>query len=436
MINYKTLLFLVGICSCTAFGQQVTGPVEITTNKGQLYVSPNGVLSTKYNFVNQAGADFRNNGEFYVSKDIQHNGEFFDYKGNTPQGTTFFRGNTLQNLAGYYMKFNNVVFDNVTDIEAFNILNDIDIQGQVTFKDGIVRVHSQTGSLTFLQGSSVVQVSDSGHVLGRVDKLGTSEFTFPFGGEISSTTTTGDQSIFRPAMIASPTNGSSSDAFGGHYGFLDASDFYANKSNKEGIILHVDTKEYWLIENSEKNKADIILSLTWDERTTPVEFIGTKDNEAKLSILRWDPNANQWLNEGGIVDLDNKTVTTPSQVAGYGYFTLGLVDADNVLDGGVVVYNLVSTNDGTDNDYFRIQNIEKYANNVEIFNRWGARVYQTTNYNSNGNVFRGYSDGKGTIDRGSKLPSGTYYYVINYEYVSEFGTKNIKKAGYLHLENN
>ncbi|MHC5309667.1 gliding motility-associated C-terminal domain-containing protein [Myroides sp. LJL116] len=437
MINYKTLLLLAGICSYGAVAQSVQKPNEVTSNKGQLYVSPNGVLSTKYNFVNQPGADFRNNGEFHVFKDVENNGDFFDYKGDTPQGTTYFKGNTLQNIKGNAITLNHVEFNNTTDKEAFKILSDIDIHGETQFADGIVRVEEANGSLTFLHGSSIKHVHDGGHVLGRVDKLGTTSFTYPFGGEMPQATRTGDVSIHRPAMIAHETKGDTKDAFGGHYGFLDAPEIFASRSEKEGVVLEVDTKEYWLIENSEKNKADIVLSLTWDERTTPTQFIGTKANEMKLAVLRWNPAVKMWINEGGIVDLDNKTVTTPTEVKGYGYFTLGLVDSDHILDGGVVIYNLVSTNDGTHNDYFRIENIERYPNNsVEIFNRWGAKVYQTTNYNSNGNVFRGYSDGKVTLDKGSKLPSGTYYYVINYEYTSDSGSKNIKKAGYLQLDNN
>jgi len=50
----------------------------------------------------------------------------------------------------------------------------------------------------------------------------------------------------------------------------------------------------------------------------------------------------------------------------------------------------------------------------------GVKVYETTNYDPNGdgsvNVFNGYSQGRVTIGKNSKLPSGTYYYVVNYEY--------------------
>ncbi|MHC5202087.1 gliding motility-associated C-terminal domain-containing protein [Myroides sp. LJL119] len=438
MINYKTLLLLAGISGFTAFGQD-TGSTSapLANNKGQLYISPNGVLSTKYDFVNKQGGDFRNNGEFHVYQNLENQGEFFDYKGELPQGVTIFKGNKLQHISGDYMKFNDIVFDNTTDKEAFKILSDIDIQGAAEFKDGIVVVKQETGSITFLHGSKVNYVHDEGHVKGRVDKQGSNTFTYPFG-DVFLNEVTGEQNNFhRPAMIAAETQGKYTDLFSGYYGAADAKEVFATKDNTEGIIKDIDNKEYWIIESSKDTQTNIILSLTWDDRITPAEFIPKSNDDREFAILRWDPNLQIWLNEGGIVDLANKTITTPTKVRGYGYFTLGVVEVEDIIEGGVVIYNLVSPNDGSNNDYFRIEHLEHYPNNrVEIFNRWGSKVYETSNYNSNGNVFRGYSDGKITVDKDAKLPTGTYYYVITYQYQKDGVMKNVKKAGYLHLENN
>jgi len=144
-----------------------------------------------------------------------------------------------------------------------------------------------------------------------------------------------------------------------------------------------------------------------------------------------------WVDEGGIVDVDNKTVSTPTSLEQYGFFTLGTVKTDKLLKGDVVIYNFVSANGDGQNDFFRIDNIDRFPNNkVEIFNRWGVKVYDTSNYNSNDNVFRGYSEGRVTMNKKEQLPSGTYYYIISYEYKDESGSRMIKKTGYLHLETN
>ena len=72
-------------------------------------------------------------------------------------------------------------------------------------------------------------------------------------------------------------------------------------------------------------------------------------------------------------------------------------------------------NDGL-NDVFIIRGIHKYPKNtVEIYNRWGVKVFGTNGYGIGDNFFRGVSNGRVTIDDGEVLPVGTYYYVIKYE---------------------
>lgn len=71
-----------------------------------------------------------------------------------------------------------------------------------------------------------------------------------------------------------------------------------------------------------------------------------------------------------------------------------------------------------------------------FFNRWGVKVYETENYDSRGNVFKGTSEGRITVKKSEKLPSGTYYYILNYEHIDVSGSRMIKKSGYLHLDGN
>ncbi len=97
----------------------------------------------------------------------------------------------------------------------------------------------------------------------------------------------------------------------------------------------------------------------------------------------------------------------------------------------IEIFNFVTPNDDGFNDYFQILNIENFPNKVQVFNKWGVQVFETENYNpETGNVFRGYSNARATVNRSLKLPVGTYFYIINYE--REPGDmKNI--AGYLYI---
>ena len=66
-----------------------------------------------------------------------------------------------------------------------------------------------------------------------------------------------------------------------------------------------------------------------------------------------------------------------------------------------------------------------------MFNRWGVEVYNTTAYATDGNYFRGISEGRVTLSQGEELPVGTYYYII--EYLNTKTNSRQQKAGYLYL---
>ena len=102
------------------------------------------------------------------------------------------------------------------------------------------------------------------------------------------------------------------------------------------------------------------------------------------------------------------------------------------------VFNAVTPNGDGMNDELVLKGIECYpGNSVQIYNRWGVLVYETRNYNSNGNTFKGNSEGRVNIKGDSKLPTGTYYYVIKYTFDLGNGDKYpTEQSGYLHLENN
>jgi gliding motility-associated-like protein len=102
--------------------------------------------------------------------------------------------------------------------------------------------------------------------------------------------------------------------------------------------------------------------------------------------------------------------------------------------GAIVVHNAFSPNGDGKNATFVIDNIEDTTcypeNTVEIYNRWGVLVFETKNYNNTTNYFDGTSRGRTTISQSSGLPTGTYYYILNY--TSDDGKTN-KKDGYLYL---
>ncbi|MCV2483288.1 gliding motility-associated C-terminal domain-containing protein, partial [Flavobacterium sp. SH_e] len=106
--------------------------------------------------------------------------------------------------------------------------------------------------------------------------------------------------------------------------------------------------------------------------------------------------------------------------------------------GKVLVHNSFSPNGDQINDVFKIDNIDDLTcypgNTVEIYNRWGILVFETTNYNNTTNAFDGISRGRTTVKQSDGLPTGTYFYIINYKSLD--GNNNLqdnKLDGYLYL---
>ena len=65
------------------------------------------------------------------------------------------------------------------------------------------------------------------------------------------------------------------------------------------------------------------------------------------------------------------------------------------------------------NDFFYIKDIENYPNNtVQIFNRWGNKVFEIKGYDNQNNVWKSDVNSGLRIGNDNNVPSGTYYYLI------------------------
>jgi gliding motility-associated-like protein len=100
----------------------------------------------------------------------------------------------------------------------------------------------------------------------------------------------------------------------------------------------------------------------------------------------------------------------------------------------IIIHNAFTPNGDAFNQFFNIEHIEDTScyptNKVEIYNRWGVLVYETKNYDNNVRRFEGISEGRATVSKSSELPTGTYFYII--EWTTTDGAR-VTKDGYLYL---
>lgn len=389
-----------------------------TVNTGELYISTEAQFISKANFNNTKTGQFYNDGDAFFSANFNNDGQV-DFIQNS--GTTYFVGEMMQAISGHTPIFLfNVYFDNRSTAHPFTVSTALNAAGQVEFSRGIVDIES-TGRFTFLEAATTVGTSDESHVDGPVEKIGSADFVFPIG----------DKGYFRSSGIS---NIPYQSAFYSSAYFLENSALKHPHSSKSDAIVFINDKEYWEIKPLGKESATLI-TLSWDENTSPTEILDAP--KESLHIVRWDAKNQLWIDLGGLVNASQRTVTASADA--YGIFTLAQAKSNAKAPCEIAVYNAVTPNGDGVNDFFRIDlNNFTCSENVRvlIYNRWAVKVFETSNYGKDGQVFRGYSNGRATIDKASRLPSGTYFYVLEYKY--DYGSEKhrYRKTGYLYLNGN
>jgi gliding motility-associated-like protein len=113
-----------------------------------------------------------------------------------------------------------------------------------------------------------------------------------------------------------------------------------------------------------------------------------------------DPNVPTNVDNNGDGEPDDPTVTIIPNVGG-----------------ALIIFNGITPDDDGNNEYFEIRGIENFPDNtMQIYSRWGVLVYDTIGYENDefGNVFKGYSNGRATINNDELLPTGTYFYILKF----------------------
>ena len=155
-----------------------------------------------------------------------------------------------------------------------------------------------------------------------------------------------------------------------------------------------------------------------------------EDNNGGLSDVKIDEQGNLIIPQGtpvGVYDLEYNLCMKEHP----GVCKTAKVRVEVIKDKPLTIYNGVSADGDGHNDYFKIDGIEYYPkNNLKIFNRWGVLVYEKDGY-SNEAPFDGHSNGRATISADSKLPQGTYYYILEYE---DSDDQSHTEKGWLYLK--
>lgn len=379
-------------------------------NNEQMTILPNTIVFSNESFTNAATGKLLNDGSLFLTSDLRNEGDF-SFSSNS-QGTTYFNGKNVQQISGQStIRLFHTVFDNP---QGFELSTTVNFFKKVDFVDGIITAQPTIGIPVFEENALANNASNTSFIVGKTFKNGTTDFEYPIGRN----------SQYRSAKISSLK--ATNQMYSGEFFEANSNNLYPH-SNRAGIIKEISTTEYWEVSNV-GGAVPMVLTLSF-ENATSTDAIVRAPIEA-LRIVRWDLPSQKWVDEGGIVDKDKLTITTPYEVSGFSIFTIGRADDTGIISpcNKLAIYNYVSPNEDGFNDFFRIDGLIEcgLANSVEIYNRWGKKVYSTKNYGSASNVFSGISNCNLEDSKITKLPNGTYFYILK---IGE----GFSKSGYLFM---
>ncbi|MFV0564245.1 MAG: gliding motility-associated C-terminal domain-containing protein [Flavobacteriaceae bacterium] len=254
-------------------------------------------------------------------------------------------------------------------------------------------------SLDFLGTSYHTLVNNLRDTDGYASITGINRFTFPIGHDDK----------FRPLIIP---NQDKVAMFKAAY-FNEDPNFPStfspfNTAVSEAVITKVSISEFWDFNGTEPTQ----VTLTWDADSNITDLV---TDLSFLRVVGWSVADNEWKNLGNVKVTGNLTEGTITSFAfipdHYQSLTFGTINEDAIVIGtsGIVIHNAFSPNGDGKNDTFFIEDIELFENTLKIYNRWGHLVYEANNYK---NDWDGTSAFGVVINKGKKLPTGTYFYVL------------------------
>ncbi|HEX2617964.1 MAG TPA: T9SS type A sorting domain-containing protein, partial [Flavobacteriales bacterium] len=228
---------------------------------------------------------------------------------------------------------------------AFDVVlnDDVSLGGTLLLLNGHI-ASSTPAMFTMEAGSSTSAGTDASHVSGPMEKIGSTDLTFPIGkgGQV------------RPISITGITAASTYTA---EYFPLSARTTFGTAT--DGTLDHVSDCEYWQLAPSSASTANI--TMTWD---TPNSCGVTLPGD--LRIANW--SGGQWNNRGNTATSPmgpTGSLSTSAVQSTFGPFTLASVSSQNPLPIQLLHFGAVpdgrevalewTTSTETDNAYFTVE---------------------------------------------------------------------------------
>ncbi len=260
---------------------------------------------------------------------------------------------------------------------------DITIENELEMNAGILKSDGDA-KIIIEDGATIIGGSSSSYIEGPLYHVGTGNKYFPVGVN----------NVFLPVELldiqgATPTTG-----------------ILVNAPNPnlevDASLTAVTDQQYWELD---------VLAGSFDNAQIKLPVVEELFLETiQDAVVVQSPDLNTpFASLGGTSitgDVMDGSVTSEA-LATQSFFTIGKSSGETIAN--INVYNAISPNGDSINDFLKIENIELYPNNfITVYTRWGDKVFEQAGYNNIEHVF----EGKSNLGKNRQLLEGTYYYVV------------------------
>jgi gliding motility-associated-like protein len=323
---------------------------------------------------------------------------------------------TTSGLVGFYssspLEVQGSIAPTLFDVEIFTQSNiflstTLNISNNLNFIEGDVLspLDNEVVYLNFLDDAFFTGENDAAKVTGFAAITNKTIFSFPVG----------DQSQLRPLLLESDSNNELAICAYIRQNPSNPSVLSESFNLEQRVrsIGEISDKEFWILQGDVPST----VTLSWNQESD-LANIGNTTEAEDIILVGWSKASQLWtvigktafsgdLNQGFLVS--EKFIPSDYDVITFGTVPLPL-DTFAVNNPTLGNYFVSPNGDGI-NDVLIIDNLgEAESNNLQIYNRFGQKVFEMNNYNDE---FNGFSNQDNlVINKSQGLPEGVYFYIV------------------------
>lgn len=199
--------------------------------------------------------------------------------------------------------------------------------------------------------------------------------------------------------------------------FENGSDFTLSASVGEVMVNTVETTDLIITQGFQQSNYLLNDPVIADLSATKAACLGANNGSVSIDYVSTritQPYVYQWSNgssDSALTQLETGTytvtITGSNGRSVTNSITVGAVDS---VDCTPLFYTGITPNGDGDNDFWSIDNAEYFTTKeVQIFNRYGAKVWETASYDNLSGPFVGQHQ------NGNDLTDGTYFYIAKFD---------------------